>query len=73
MTDVRYQSSQPWPFPHSLMLGFRARYESGDIVLDETEIAEAAWFRREDLPRLPNSISISRRLIDEWLHDAPAV
>ena len=73
VAEVRYQSSQPWPFPHSLMLGFRARYESGDLVLDETEIAEAAWFRREDLPRLPNSISISRRLIDEWLHEAPPV
>ena len=39
--DVRYQGSQPWPFPHSLMCGFRARYESGDIVLDPTEIADA--------------------------------
>ncbi|MGH3371102.1 MAG: NAD(+) diphosphatase, partial [Nocardioidaceae bacterium] len=39
--DVRYQGSQPWPFPHSLMCGFRARYESGDIVCDPTEIADA--------------------------------
>jgi NAD+ diphosphatase len=68
--DVRYQSSQPWPFPHSLMIGFRARYESGDLVLDETEIAEAHWLRREAVPRLPNRISISRRLIDAWIDEA---
>ena len=70
VAGVRYQSSQPWPFPHSLMVGFRARYESGDIVLDETEIAEAAWFRRGDVPPLPPSISISRRLIQAWLDEA---
>lgn len=69
--DVRYQSSQPWPFPHSLMIGFRARYQSGDLVLDATEIAEADWYRRDELPRLPNSISISRRLIDEWAMEEP--
>ena len=65
--DVTYRSSQPWPFPHSLMIGFRARYASGEVVLDETEIAEAQWFRRDELPTLPNSMSISRRLIDEWV------
>jgi NAD+ diphosphatase len=67
--DVRYQSSQPWPFPHSLMIGFRARYSSGEIVLDETEIAEARWYRRDEMPGLPHSISISRRLIDAWVHE----
>lgn len=69
VTDVRYRGSQPWPFPHSLMIGFRARYESGDLVLDPTEIADAKWYRREDLPNLPGSISIARRLIDDWLHE----
>ncbi len=67
--DVRYRASQPWPFPHSLMIGFRARYESGDLELDETEIADAAWFRRGALPRIPPGISIARKLIDEWVEE----
>ncbi len=67
--DVTYQSSQPWPFPHSLMIGFRARYASGELILDETEIAEAAWYRRDEVPPLPHSISISRRLIQRWLEE----
>ncbi len=65
--EVSYRGSQPWPFPHSLMVGFRARYASGDLVIDETEIADAAWFRRDDLPQIPPGISIARNLIDEWL------
>ena len=65
----QYVASQPWPFPHSLMIGFRAGYLSGDIVCDPTEIAEAHWFRRDELPGLPGPISIARRLIDLWLLD----
>jgi len=67
VTDVRYQASQPWPFPHSLMLGFRARWASGDIHIDPTEIADAAWFRADDLPMIPPGISIARTLIDAWV------
>lgn len=65
--DIRYVSSQPWPFPNSLMLGFTARYDSGDLVLDEKEIMDAKWCSREDLPMVPGSISIARKLIDQWL------
>jgi NAD+ diphosphatase len=65
--SVEYVASQPWPFPHSLMLGFRARWVSGDIVCDTTEIAEADWFDRDNLPMIPPSISIARRLIDDWV------
>jgi NAD+ diphosphatase len=65
--DVRYRGSQPWPFPNSLMIGFRARYVSGDLELDATEIADAAWHRRDDLPMIPGGISIARKLIDEWV------
>ena len=65
--SVRYVASQPWPFPHSLMLGFTARWESGDIVCDPTEIADANWYRRHDLPMIPPAISIARRLIDDWV------
>ena len=67
VTDVRYQGSQPWPFPHSLMCGFRARYDSGELELDATEIADAGWYRRDDMPPIPPGISIARKLIDAWL------
>lgn len=69
VTDVRYQGSQPWPFPHSLMVGFRARYASGTLQLDETEIADAGWYRREALPMVPPGISIARALIDAWVRE----
>ena len=68
--DVRYQASQPWPFPHSLMIGFRARWASGDIAIDPNEIVDAGWFRRDDLPPIPPGISIARALIDAWLGEA---
>jgi NAD+ diphosphatase len=65
--NVRYIRSQPWPFPHSLMLGFRADWLHGDIVCDPVEIADAQWFRRDEIPMIPPGISIARRLIDLWL------
>jgi NAD+ diphosphatase len=67
--DVRYRGSQPWPFPHSLMIGFRARYRSGELAIDPTEIADAGWYRRDELPMIPPPISIARRLIDEWIDE----
>ena len=57
--DVRYRGSQPWPFPHSLMIGFRARYVSGEIELDPTEIADAGWYRRDDAADDPAAASRS--------------
>ncbi len=68
VTDIRYFGSQPWPFPDSLMLGFTARYESGDLRIDGKEIVDAGWFRVDNLPELPGKISIARRLID-WFID----
>jgi NAD+ diphosphatase len=62
-----YFGSQPWPFPNSLMVGFRAEFESGEIVCDPTEIADAGWYRRDDLPMIPPGISIARKLIDAWM------
>jgi NAD+ diphosphatase len=62
-----YRRSQPWPFPHSLMVGFNAHYESGDIVCDEDEIADARWFAPDELPSIPGSMSIARWLIDDWI------
>lgn len=59
-----YFDSQPWPFPHSLMIAYTAEYAGGDIRVDGAEIAEARWFRVDALPDLPSRISIARRLID---------
>ncbi len=62
--DIRYFSSQSWAFPHSLMIAYTAEYAGGELRPDETEIAEARWFSWDDVPKLPPSISISRRLIE---------
>ena len=66
--EMEYMGSQPWPFPNSLMLGFLAEYESGDLVLQEEEIADAQWFHYQSLPKLPGPVAISRWLIDAHLH-----
>jgi NAD+ diphosphatase len=65
--DVRYFGSQPWPFPHSLMIGFVATYARGEIFLDGDEIEDAGWFNAGNLPVIPGKISIARRLIDAFL------
>lgn len=65
--DVRYFASQPWPYPDSLMIAFTAEYESGGIRIDEKEITDAHWYSRDNLPELPSSVSVARKLIDAWL------
>ena len=67
VADITYFASQPWPFPHSLMIGFTARWVGGDIRIAEAELADAQWFTRDNLPELPGSLSIARKLIDDWL------
>ena len=67
--NIRYFGSQPWPFPDSLMVGFTAEYESGEIKIDKNELADAAWFAKDEIPRIPPSISIARKLIDWFLED----
>jgi NAD+ diphosphatase len=67
LKDLRYFGSQPWPFPHSLMIGFTAQYAGGEIVIDPAEIADAQWFTVETLPRVPQKLSIARRLIDSYV------
>jgi len=69
---VRYHASQPWPFPHSLMIGFRATWSAGEIRIDPSEIADAGWFRADELPPIPPGISIARTLIDAWLGEQAA-
>jgi NAD+ diphosphatase len=61
---IRYFASQSWAFPHSLMIAYTAEYAGGELRPDETEIAEARWFAWDAVPKLPPSISISRRLIE---------
>ena len=64
--EVMYFGSQPWPFPHGIMIGFRAEHLAGEITIDEGELAEAAWYRWDELPTIPARLSIARRLIDAW-------
>ena len=62
--DIKYVGSQSWPFPHSLMLGFHARYDGGELRLQPEEIEDAQWFSIYDLPPLPDANSIARYLVD---------
>ena len=65
--NIRYFGSQPWPFPHSLMVGFTAEWESGEIKGDGIEIEDAGWYQPGSFPEMPPGISISRRLIDDFI------
>jgi len=67
VANVRYFGSQPWPFPHSLMIGFVADYASGELRLQEGEIEDAGWFTADALPGLPSGYSIARRLIEGFI------
>ena len=67
---MSYQSSQPWPFPRSLMLGFRAEARSTEIRIGDAELEDARWFHRDELKSgsmLPFPQSIAYRLIREWM------
>jgi len=64
VSRARYFASQPWPFPHSLMIAFVCDWVSGELRPREGEIEAAAWFDVLQLPKLPSRISIARRLID---------
>ncbi len=65
--NINYFGSQSWPFPHSLMLGFTAEYASGEIIVDQKEIVEAGWFSIDNLPHIPDKLSIARQLIDSFV------
>jgi len=79
VADVRYRASQPWPFPASLMLGYRAVALTGAITVNPRELEDARWFGRDDIARmgdtgqrLPRADSIALWLIDEWLAEGRA-
>ena len=65
--NLRYFNSQSWPFPNSLMLGFHAEYESGEITIQEEEIADAQWFHYGEMPNKPAMMSISGWLIADHI------
>ena len=65
--NLKYQKSQSWPFPNSLMLAFTAEYDSGDIKVDGDEILKAKWFKKEEIERYDSDISISDWLIQDFI------
>jgi NAD+ diphosphatase len=65
--NIQYFGSQPWPFPNSIMVGFTAEHENGEIKIDESEIIEAGWYSADNLPALPRKGSISRKLIESFV------
>lgn len=66
--NLKFHSSQSWPFPDSLMVGFFAEYASGDIVIEERELETAGWYRYDNIPGKPRtSISIASQLIEEFI------
>lgn len=77
VTSMRYRSSQPWPFPASLMLGFHATAAARTLAIDQDELADARWFHKDELldparrpVRLPGPDSIARWLIESWLYES---
>ncbi|MGD0423492.1 MAG: NAD(+) diphosphatase [Candidatus Bathyarchaeia archaeon] len=67
--EIRYFGSQPWPFPHSLMIGFTANYSSGEITVSDGENVDVRWFTADSLPQLPGKLSIARKLIDWFVEE----
>lgn len=69
--NIRYFGSQPWPYPCGIMIGFTADYVDGDIHVQEEELSNAGWFGADNLPPIPDKMSIARQLIDDFFgtHD----
>lgn len=70
--NIRYVASQPWPFPHQLMVGFFADYAGGELVLQEEELADAGWFRPGEFPAVPPLTTIAGQLIQAMAADIRA-
>ncbi|MDR2601232.1 MAG: NAD(+) diphosphatase [Spirochaetaceae bacterium] len=68
--NIQYITSQSWPFPSSLMAGFKAEYAGGKIVCDGIEITDAAFFKKENLPNIPAAGSIARHIINLYISGA---
>ena len=68
--NIRYFGSQPWPYPSGVMVGFTADYAGGEIKMDDGELSDARFFGRDNLPQIPDPMSIARQLIDDWLKNS---
>ena len=67
-----YVGSQPWPFPHNLMVAFTAEYEGGEITPDRRELVDANWYRADSLPPIPSTDTIAGRMIRAFVADQQA-
>ncbi|VGO21174.1 NAD(+) diphosphatase [Pontiella sulfatireligans] len=67
VSNICYFASQPWAFPHSVMIGFTADYAGGELKIDPSEIEDAGWFMPDALPEIPSESTIARWLIDDYL------
>lgn len=65
--NVTYFKSSPLSFPNSLMIGFFAEYESGEIKVDGNEIVHADWFTKDNFPNIPKKFTLARKLIDKYI------
>ncbi len=64
VTNIQYHSSQAWPFPHQLMLGYIAEHASGELKVEQKELRDAGWFHIDELPNIPPLQTIARQLIE---------
>ena len=69
INNLRYFGSQPWPYPCGIMVGYNADYVGGEIHLQWSELCKGSWFGKDNLPNLPEKLSIARMLIDDWLEN----
>ena len=72
LKNIRYMSSQPWPFPSNLMIAFHAEYDSGDIQLQLEEISDAQFFKFDQLPEIPFKGSIAHSMIMQVIESRKA-
>jgi NAD+ diphosphatase len=69
--NLKYFGSQAWPYPCGLMVGYNADYISGDIHIQKEELARASWFTKDNLPKIPEKLSIARQILDDWITNGP--
>lgn len=67
--NLQYFGSQPWPYPCGLMVGFFAEYDGGSLQLQRSELSKGNWFHKDNLPTIPEPLSIARMMLDHWLEN----